>query len=52
MVSKCRYCGGQLVLNEEWVCRECGTVARPVYAWPRRRITKKEVYIAILRGYA
>jgi len=54
MEAKCKYCGSKnLVLKDgEWVCVECAAVISPVYVWPRLRITKKEAYLAILRGYA
>ncbi len=54
MVTKCSYCNSKLVLSKEneWVCTECGTVAGPLYVWPRRRFTRKEAALAILYGYA
>jgi transcription initiation factor TFIIIB Brf1 subunit/transcription initiation factor TFIIB len=54
-MEKCPHCNSrEIVLTKEgeYVCRSCGSVLGVMYVQPRRKITRKELLIALLRGYA
>jgi transcription initiation factor TFIIIB Brf1 subunit/transcription initiation factor TFIIB len=46
-------CGSKAVaVDGEWICTSCAVVLAPVYEFPRRRVTRKELMLARLYGYA
>jgi transcription initiation factor TFIIIB Brf1 subunit/transcription initiation factor TFIIB len=50
----CRYCGSDDIVQteSEFVCRSCGTVLGVVAVQPRRQLSRKEILLARLYGYA